>query len=74
MSKMHLKDLPPLEDGIELLAPMLNKMDPDTKVLGDEWEWEDDAYSNPCKGIIIALVASSVFWVGVYLMILWFQA
>jgi len=33
MSNIHLRDLPPLEDGIEIKAPMLHKMDPDVKAL-----------------------------------------
>ena len=72
MSNIHLRDLPPLEDGIEMLAPMLNKIDPDVKALKDEWEWEDDAYSTPCRGIILGFLLGSVCWIAFYVLMLYF--
>ena len=71
MSSPHLRDLKPLEDGVELLAPMLNKIDPDVKALKDEWEWEDGAC--PARGIILGMILGSAFWITFYILVVYFR-
>ena len=71
MSNIHLRDLPPLEDGVELLAPMLNKIDPDVKALKDEWEWEDGAC--PARGIVLGMILGSAFWITFYILVVYFR-
>ena len=72
MSNIHLRDLPPLEDGIEIKAPMLHKMDPDVKALKDEYYWVDE-YSCPARGIILGMILGSAFWVTFYILVVYFR-
>ena len=65
MTRIHTPDLKPLTEGDAILSPLLCKMDKDADT--------DPAYDNPCKGVMIGVLASSVFWAFVYVLVLYFR-
>ena len=66
MNLIHTPDLKPLTEGDPILSPRLWKM-------GEVTDPTDPAYDNPCRGIMIGVVLSSVFWIAVYILVLYFR-
>jgi hypothetical protein len=64
MSQFHLSNLSPLTDDDAVVGLMPSKM---------KEAMEDPAYDNPCRGIMIAVLASSVFWILVYILVQYFR-